>query len=139
MRQLLRGLPAYWRTQLRHRSQHFNRLHEVRRQGAVKLHPQPGDRMGEGEAAGVEGVAADRKAGLDRAGVGFFLVGVVWVRNELRALGVELAVGLVELVADQRVADVGQVDADLVIATGQRRGLGERVLREALDDFVIGL
>ena len=67
--------------------------------------------MGEGQAAGVEGVAADGEAGLDGAGVGFLFVGVIGVGDELGTQRMELAVSFVELVADQRVADVGEVDA----------------------------
>ena len=78
----------------------------------------------------MEGVPTDGKAGFNAH------VDVVEVINDER---LDDSVSLVELVADERVADVGEVDADLMVPAGDGPGDDEGVVLEAFDDLVVRL
>src|SRR6266568_1669755 len=75
--------------------------------------------MVEGEGVGVEGLALER---LDRAAEG---------EGDLRVAKARA----VDRIADDRVADVGAVDADLMGAAGLEARLEEGKAGEALQDF----
>ena len=83
------------------------RLHVVR-QGGGELQRRAGAGVGQAEAVGVQGLAVDEDA-----------IGVGGVGAEEVAEGQAVAAG-VELVGDDRAADVRQVDADLVGPAGLR-------------------
>ena len=105
------------RSSSRRRTEPVPEVRQIGRQRALQREQRAGLRVREVDAVGVQGVAFEHE---QRAQ----LVGPAAV-PELREGRV--AAGAVELVADQRQADVREVGADLVLAAGQRHGLDQAV------------
>ena len=72
----------------------------------------------------VECMAADREAGLDFSRGPFFVERM------------KCSVRLVELIANQRMSQMGEVNADLMVAPCQRSREDESLLAESFEDAV---
>src|SRR6516162_1242445 len=105
--------------------QGINKAGQVRRQGAFEGQPGPGPGVAEAESGGVQGLAAEAGKGrlARRAEAG----------QALRALAA------IERVAQQGVADGGQVDPDLVGPARGQPALDEgRPETQRLEDPIAG-